>query len=66
VKEIHTMPAAVHLRADYSAPDIHRRAKALMDINQNRRFLSPAAIVVGRSREEAARSGAMDRQTLRD
>jgi hypothetical protein len=45
------MPAAVHLRADYSAPDLHLRAKASQDCNPNRRFLSLAAIAEGRSRQ---------------
>jgi transposase len=66
VKEIRTMPAAVRLRADYSAPDLRRLAKASKDSNQSRRFLSLAAIAEGRKREEAARIGGMDRQTLRD
>ena len=60
------MPAAVRLRADYSSPDLRRLAKASKDSNQSRRFLSLAAIAGGRKREEAARIGGMDRQTLRD
>lgn len=60
------MPSAVRLRADYSAPDLRRLAKASKHSNQSRRLLSLAAIAEGRSREEAARIGGMDRQTLRD
>ena len=60
------MPAAVRLRADYSASDIRRLAKGSKDTSQSRRLLSLAAIVEGWSREDAARIGGMDRQTLRD
>ena len=60
------MTAAVKLRTDYSASELRRRAKGSDDVNQSRRLLSVAAVLDGMSREDAARIGGMDRQTLRD
>lgn len=60
------MPAAVKIRTDYSVDDLRRLAAGSKDANQSRRLLSVAAVLEGRSREEAARIGGMDRQTLRD
>lgn len=60
------MPAAVKMRTDYSAKELRGLAKRVKDANQSRRLLSLAAILDGMSREEAARIGGMDRQTLRD
>jgi transposase len=60
------MPAAVQLRADYSAADLRRLARAAKDNNQSRRLLSLAAVMDGMNRTDAARIGGMDRQTLRD
>ena len=60
------MPSAVRLRTDYSAAELRRLAAASRDANQSRRLLSLAAVLDGMSREEAARIGGMDRQTLRD
>jgi transposase len=60
------MPSAVGLRTDYSAVDLRRLAGITKHANQSRRLLSLAAVVDGMSREEAARIGGMDRQTLRD
>ena len=60
------MPAAVQLRADYSAADLRRLARASKDNNQSRRLLSLAAVMDGMNRKDAARIGGMDRQTLRD
>lgn len=60
------MPSAVPLRTDFSAPELRRLAKRSPDNNQSRRLLSLAAVVDGMSREDAARIGGMDRQTLRD
>ena len=59
------MPAAVPLRTDFSARELRRLAKQCRNDNQSRRLLSLAAVVAGMSREEAARIGGMDRQTLR-
>lgn len=58
------MGSAVKMRTDYSAVALRRLAKA--DVNQSRRLLSLAGIMDGMSREDAARIGGMDRQTLRD
>jgi transposase len=60
------MPAAVTIRTDHSSEDLRRLAARAKDANQSRRLLSLAAVLEGRSREEAARIGGMDRQTLRD
>lgn len=60
------MGSAVKLRAGYSAKELRRLAKGSDDVNQSRRLLSLAAVLDGMSREDAARIGGMDRQTLRD
>jgi transposase len=60
------MPAAVRMRSEYSAVELRRLAAATKHANQSRRLLSLAAVLDGKSREEAARIGGMDRQTLRD
>ncbi len=60
------MGSAIKIRADYSAGELRRLAKVSKDVNRSRRLLSLAAVLDGMSREEAARIGGMDRQTLRD
>ena len=60
------MGTAVPLRDDFSAADLRRLAKRAKDASQSRRLLSLAAVRDGKDREEAARVGGMDRQTLRD
>ena len=60
------MPSAVKMRTDYSASDLRRLASATRHANQSRRLLSLAAVLDGMRRDEAARIGGMDRQTLRD
>jgi transposase len=60
------MPSAVKLRTDYSAKELRKLAKRVKDNNQARRLLSLAAVLDGMKREDAARIGGMDRQTLRD
>jgi transposase len=60
------MAAAVELKTDYSADDLRQLAAKARDANQVRRLLALAAIREGKDRDEAARIGAMDRQTLRD
>jgi transposase len=60
------MGTAVVMRSDFSAVELRRLAKASKDANQSRRLLSLAAIAEGMSREDAARMGGMDRQSLRD
>jgi transposase len=58
--------AAIKIRQDYDAPMLRRLATTVTDSHQARRLLALAAIYDGRDREEAARIGGMDRQTLRD
>src|SRR6188472_931346 len=60
------MATAVTVRVDFSADELRRLATASKHANQSRRLLSLAAVVDGMSREDAARIGGMDRQTLRD
>ena len=57
---------SVRLRADFDAARVRRLAKTADDADQVRRLLSIAAVYDGMSREDAARIGGMDRQTLRD
>lgn len=60
------MPAAVTLRTDFSARELRCLAKQSRDNSQSWRLLSLAAVLDGMSRDDAARVGGMDRQTLRD
>ncbi len=60
------MPATVKIRTDYSAAELRRLAASSKDANRSRRLLSLAAVLDGMNREDAARIGGMDRQTLRD
>lgn len=60
------MGSAIEMRTDYSAAELRRLAKSSRDSKQSRRLLSLAAVLDGMSREDAARVGGMDRQTLRD
>jgi transposase len=60
------MSAAIDLRDDVEAEDLRRLALKAKDVNQARRLLALAAVYDGMDREEAARIGGMDRQTLRD
>jgi transposase len=60
------MGSAVEMRSDYSPEGLRRLARNCKDSNQSRRLLSLAAVLDGMNREEAARIGGMDRQTLRD
>jgi len=59
------MPA-VPLNEGFSAQELRDAAKASSNAAQARRLLALAAIRDGMSREDAARVGGMDRQTLRD
>jgi DNA replication protein DnaC/transposase len=65
-RRIRAMSAAVKLRTDYSAVDLRRLAAGSRHANQSRRLLSLAAVLDGMDRDQAARIGGMDRQTLRD
>jgi transposase len=60
------MGQAVPLRGDYTAGEVRRLATRAKDGAQVRRLLAIAAVLDGASREEAAKVGGMDRQTLRD
>lgn len=60
------MGSAVALRTDYSAAELRRLARVSKDVRQSSRLLSLAAVLDGMSRDDAARVGGMDRQTLRD
>ena len=60
------MSHAVPLRQDFDAATLRRLSKRCSDPRQIRRLLALAAVYDGMSREEAARVGGMDRQTLRD
>jgi len=60
------MGQAVPVRADYTASEVRRFARRAKDGAQARRLLALAAVLDGASREEAAKIGGMDRQTLRD
>ena len=60
------MGQAVPVRTDYSASEVRRLAKQAKDAGQARRLLAIAAVLDGASREDAAKIGGMDRQTLRD
>ncbi|RFB76468.1 helix-turn-helix domain-containing protein [Methylovirgula sp. 4M-Z18] len=60
------MAAAVKLRDGYSAEELRALAHRTKDVDQSRRLLSLAAVRDGMNREAAAKSGGMDRQTLRD
>ncbi len=56
----------VGLRGDYDAAAVRGLARAAIDADQVRRLLAIAAVYDGMNREDAARIGGMDRQTLRD
>ena len=60
------MGQAIAVRTDYSSGEVRRLAQRAKDAGQARRLLAIAAVLDGSSREEAARVGGMDRQTLRD
>jgi transposase len=53
-------------RLEHTPEDLRREAARTRDAKQARRMLAIALILEGGSREEAARSCAMQRQTLRD
>lgn len=57
-------PVPVH--TSHTSTQLRGLAKRCEDAGQARRLLSIAAVLDGASRAEAARIGAMDRQTLRD
>ena len=60
------MGQAIPVRTDYSAGEVRQFARRAKDAAQARRLLAIAAVLDGHSREDAAKIGGMDRQTLRD
>ena len=56
----------VAVRTDLTAAEVREQAKAAAAPDQARRLLAIALVLEGASREDAARSTGMDRQTLRD
>ena len=58
--------AAVAIRRDIEAGELRRLARLERDGRVASRLLALAAVLDGLSREQAARTGGMDRQTLRD
>jgi len=60
------MGQAIAARTDYTPARFARFAQRAKDAAQVRRLLAIAAVLDGASREEAAKIGGMDRQTLRD
>lgn len=60
------MAATVGLRADFTATDLRRLAHSRRDAGQVRRLLALAVIYDGGSRSEAARTGGVGLQTVRD
>jgi transposase len=60
------MAAGLALRDDFDASTLRRLACKSKDTRQVRRLLALASVYDGMSREEAAKAGGMDRQTLRD
>ncbi len=56
----------IELRSGYDADTLRKLARECRDVHQARRLLALAAVCDGASREEAAKVGGMDRQTLRD
>src|SRR3954452_22838817 len=61
-----TMSAAIALRSDFTGPDLRRLARRTEDARQARRLLALAEIYDGGSRSDAARSGDVGLQIIRD
>ena len=60
------MGQAIPVRAGYTAGEVRQFAKRAKNAAQARRLLAIAAVLDGAPREDAAKIGGMDRQTLRD
>jgi transposase len=60
------MGQAIAVRTDHTAGEVRGFAKRAKDVAQARRLLAIAAVLDGASRDDAAKIGGMDRQTLRD
>jgi transposase len=65
-RRVFAMGQAIAVRTEHSASEVRRFAKRAKDAGQARRLLAIAAVLDGASREDAAKIGGMDRQTLRD
>src|SRR6476619_2868854 len=59
------MGTAIAVRTDFSSQKLRRLATRVKDAAQARRLLAIAAVLDSAAREEAAKIGGMDRQTLR-
>lgn len=60
------MPAPIDLRRDFSPAQLRQFAETLPDRAHARRVRAIAAILEGKTRTQAAKTGGMERQTLRD
>ncbi|GJE44393.1 hypothetical protein AEGHOMDF_3581 [Methylobacterium soli] len=60
------MSAAVPLREDFTADDLRRLAGGSRDAGQRRRLLALVQIYEGGTRPDAARTGVVGLQTVRD
>jgi transposase len=60
------MMVAVAIRRDIEASTLRRQTRLERDGRVASRLLALAAVLDGVSREQVARTGGMDRQTLRD
>lgn len=60
------MGRALALREDFTGSDLRQRARASRDADQTRRLLALAVIYDGGSRGEAAKTGGVGRQIIRD
>ncbi len=60
------MGAAIKLREDYDADELRRLARLSKDADQSRRLLSLAVIHDGGRRRDAARTGGVGLQVIRD
>jgi len=60
------MGNAIAVRTGYSSKKLRRLARRVKNAGQARRLLAIATVLDGASRQEAAKVGGMDRQTLRD
>jgi transposase len=65
-RRLFAMGHAIVVRTDFRSGEVRRFAKRAQDAAQVRRLLAIAAVLDGASREDAAKIGGMDRQTLRD
>src|SRR4051812_47621160 len=65
-RRVFAMGQAIVLRTDSTAGEVRQLAKRSKDAAQARRLLAIAAVLDGASREDAAKLGGMDRQTLRE